>query len=304
MLATHQLGAVIGGIGAVSFALAQPDAPVARRLAALAAIVSGSAVALAWPYFNPVDLMLRPGNSTWEGGPDFYGPPWIPEALLPSALGLLGLRHRAARPLLLALVLYSGAYLVGLAGVQIASRFLMPAVLVLHVGLAAVLLDMVRRTSLRGTVLPRAVPWLATAGIMALAAYFAGNFQAWFEARDRTAPDILGAAERLTHDVPDEEAIAAYGLTAWPVVATGQRVLSVPWPEPGITDLGARQARTEALFDASLAPEARRALAAGLGIRVLVVDRRFIPPDALAALAEGAAAVSQDGMLHRFDLSP
>ena len=68
------------------------------------------------------------------------------------------------------------------------------------------------------------------------------------------APDVYIAAERLTSDIPDDEQVAAFGLTAWPVVAAGQRVLSVPWPEPGITDLAERQEMTDALFDTALSP--------------------------------------------------
>jgi hypothetical protein len=86
------------------------------------------------------------------------------------------------------------------------------------------------------------------------------------------------------------------------VVAAGQRVLSVPWPEPGIADLAERQAMTEALFDTALSPAARRAMAEELGIRVLITDRRYVSPDLLEALAEMAISASQDGTLHRFDV--
>jgi hypothetical protein len=304
MFATHQLGAVIGGIGAVCFALVQPDVPVRRRIAVLAVMGGGTLAASAWPYFNPLMLVLSPGNSSWEGGPDFYGRPWIPEAFLPSILGVLWMRQRQARPLAAVLVLYGVAYLLGLTGVQIASRFLMPVVLVLHIGLAALVLQVLQRTAWRGAVLPRAAPWLATAGLAVIAMHFAASFQAWFEARDRTAPGVHASAERMTRDVPDDEPVAAFGLTAWPVVATGQRVLSIPWPEPGIADLADRQAATAALFAPGLSAEARRALAANLGVRVLMVDRRFLPPEVLAELAAGAVAVSLDGTLDRFDLWP
>ncbi|MCU0906752.1 MAG: hypothetical protein MUF73_04740 [Rhodobacteraceae bacterium] len=302
MLATHQLGAVIGCIGAVSFALAQPDAPVARRVAALAAIGLGLALALAWPYVDPLELMLRPGNSAWEGGPDFYAPPWMPQILVPAVLGVLALRQRSARPLALALGLYGAAYLTGLTGAQVASRFLMPVVLVLHVGLAWVILDAMPRFAARWPVLRRWAPALAVVGVAALVAQAATGFQAAFDAQYRAAPDVYAAAERLVQDVPDTEPVAALGLTAWPVVAAGQRVLSVPWPEPGIADLAARQAMTAALFDATQSPEARAALAGRLGIRVLLVDRRRVPPDLIAALTAEARATVQDGPFYRFDL--
>jgi hypothetical protein len=302
MLATHQLGAVIGFIGAFSFAAAQPGAPVMRRLGALAAGSIGLAVALAWPYFNPVQLMLQGSDSAWVGGPDFYSPPWMPQILLPAAIGLLWLRHRKARPLALALGLYLGLYLLGLFGVQIAARFLMPVVLVLHVALAGLLLEAMTWVRLQRPVLRQSAPWLATAGVVTLAAIETIQFQARFEFHYAAAPDIYVAAERMTSDIPDNEEIAAFGLTAWPVVAAGQRVLSVPWPEPGIADLAERQAMTEALFDTALSPAARRAMAEELGIRVLITDRRYVSPDLLEALAEMAISASQDGTLHRFDV--
>ena len=57
------------------------------------------------------------------------------------------------------------------------------------------------------------------------------------------------SALALTRDIPDMQPVAVYDVAAWPVVATGQRALSEPWPEPGIPDLAIRQAATEQLFD-------------------------------------------------------
>jgi hypothetical protein len=302
MLATHQLGAVIGFIGAFSFAAAEPGAPLRRRLIVLAAIAIGCTLALAWPYFNPIDLMLRPGNSEWEADTDFYGARWMPHILVPAGLGLLWLWQRDARPLLLALVLYTGLYLLGLFGVQIASRFLMPLVLILHIGLAGLVLAAMSRFSLHDGVLRRAAPWLAAAAVMTFAAWRTVNYQTLYLAVYLSAPDIYATAEELTRDVPDGEEIAAYGIAAWPVVGAGQRVLSVPWPEPGIADLAERQEMTRALFDPDLSPEARRALADRLGIRVLIADERFVSPEQLEAVAAAAASTAGSGTLHRFDL--
>lgn len=302
MLATHQLGAVIGCIGAFSFAVAQPGAPHMRRLAVLAAIAAGCALAFLWPYYNPLELMLRPGNSTWEDGPDFYSPPWAPNILVPSGLGLLWLRHREARPLALALVLYGGLYLLGLFGIQIASRFLMPVVLVLHIAMAGLVLEAMSRFTLRGPLIRRAVPWLAVAVAVTVSLSATRIYQLVFDARYAEAPDLYAAAVELTRDLPDGEEVAALGITAWSVVGTGQRVLSVPWPEPGISDLAERQEKTRSLFDPALSPEARRALADDLGIRVLIVDERLILPADLEAVAAAAVASSSASTLHRFDL--
>lgn len=302
MLATHQLGAVIGFIGAASFAAAQPGARPTRRLSALAAIIMGGAAALVWPYYNPAAFVLRAGYSTWEGGLDFYSSPWMPGILLPAGLGLLWMRHREARPLALALILFSAAFLLGLFGVQIASRFLMPVLLILHVGLAGLMLEAMSLLNYRGPAV-RMAPWLAAAGVITFAAVRTAEYQSLFKAEYLAAPGIYSAAERLTRDVPDDEQIAAVGLTAWPVVATGQRVLSVPWPEPAIANLRERQEMTDALFDPALSSQARRDLAAELGIRVLIADRRYLPPGLLLALEEASVSTSQDGMLHRFNLS-
>lgn len=73
MFATHQLGAVIGLLGAASFAVYWPGSDLGSRLRLLSALIFGVLLSLFWYHFSPLELVLRPGNSVWDDGPDFYG---------------------------------------------------------------------------------------------------------------------------------------------------------------------------------------------------------------------------------------
>jgi hypothetical protein len=66
--------------------------------------------------------------------------------------------------------------------------------------------------------------------------------------------------------------------------------------------LAQRQEATAALFDVALTPEERRAMAADLGVRTLIADRRLMPSGLLAALSKSAASTSEGSTLYRFDL--
>lgn len=300
MFTTHQLGAVIALIGAGSFALFQPGAGLGRRLLLAASLLAGVILSVAWPYYSPVGLILTPGNSSWEGGFPFYRPLLLAVILIPAAAGLFGLGGARARPLLAALLAYGLLYLYGLTGPQVAGRFLMPAALVLQVGLAALLLRLVASR-------PRRLPPVVTVAAVALLvpAWVATSVSIFGTRADPPPPDGLTyheAAHRLTADIPDTEEVAARGILAWPVVGTGQRVLSVPWPEPGIPDLAERQAATEALFDPALDREARIARARAAGVRTLLASAYRPDDPAIVALRDQAAAVTEAGPYLRFDL--
>jgi hypothetical protein len=115
------------------------------------------------------------------------------------------------------------------------------------------------------------------------------------------------AALALTRDIPDGEPVAAYDVSAWPIVATGQRVVSVPWPEPMIDGLAARQAAAERLFDPALTRDQRLALARIWGAKILIMDkkgplRRKMPKGMLQTLEAQSVRHSQAGQFIRFDL--
>ncbi len=299
--ATHQLGAVIGFIGVGSFVLLWPGANLAARVAVSTAVVLGLLLSFFWPYHNPLTLVLQPGHSEWAGGPRFYSWVFLTIPFVPAILGVLGLRGPKARPLLLALLIYVCIFLIGLTGIKIAGRFMMPILLVLHIGLALFTLQIFadpRLSEQRRKAL--AVGLCAIALLAFVSAVW--RFQEKFDAIAQRAPDTFGSAQRLTEDVPDLETVAAFDMSAWQIVATGQRVLSVPWPEPGIHDLADRQAATRALFDMSLSAEERRALAQSLGVRTLFVEGRSVGQDTLDQLAAQAVSTMSDGILWRFDL--
>jgi hypothetical protein len=303
MFSTHQLGAVLGFIGAGSFALLWPEGGLRQRAAIIIALFLGIGAALFWPYYNPLLMMLQPGSSRWNGGQDFYSLGFLTWPFVPAVLGVLGLRDAKSRPLVLALVLYTLVYLVGFSGLLIAGRFLSGSLLVLHIGLAAIILKLFQDRAANGLPLRNTV---ILGGITAvfLFGFAVCEFQVRHLNNRAIAPDIYGNALALTVDIPDTKPVAAYSSTAWPIVATGQRVLSVPWPEPGITDLARRQDQTNDLFDSTLSSDDRRTLARQVGVTVLIVDRRFLSEARLAQLASDAIIVTDEGMMRRFDLRP
>jgi hypothetical protein len=297
MFTTHQVGAVIGFIGAGSFALCWPHGTIAVRLRVLSALVLAVSLSTFWPYFNAVEIVLRPGNATWEGGPAFYSPVYLTAALIPSIFGLAGLRAPAGRALVLMAGVFLCIYLVGLTGFQLAGRFLMPLVLVLQVGLALYIVTNIgsdrRRLVLIGMI---AATNLATLVMVA-------------NLLDITAPatepgevTFYEAAGILSADIADDQPVAALLTSAWPVVATGQKVLSVPWPEPMIVDLAARQAVTKALFAADLVADDRIALARNHHVRSLIAWQERLSDAQLAVLQAQAVATISVGPLIRFDL--
>ncbi|HEX6376273.1 MAG TPA: hypothetical protein VFZ91_11200 [Allosphingosinicella sp.] len=310
MFATHQLGAGIGFLAAGCFILLWPEGSLRARAAIAAAIAGGLLLAAAWPYHSPFEAIARTGNPSWSGGIDFYGPTEMFGAFVPALAGLWGLRHprfaRAAPPVLAAFAAFAGIFALGGFGLLIATRFVMPAVLMLHIGLGALLL-----------VLARDWPTLCRPAQLALFALAAALLQifALFAYTTLTAERLVArkmgsaydAALALTRDIPDSRPVAAYDVAAWPIVATGQRVVSVPWPEPMIDGLAARQAAAERLFDPALNRGQRLRLARAWGATTLVLDRkgplrRPMPEGLLEALEAQSVRRAESGRFLRFDL--
>lgn len=310
MFATHQLGAGIGFLAASCFILCWPQGSLKARAGAAAAIGAGLLVSAAWPYHGPFEAIARTGNATWTGGIDYYRPFSLASAFVPSLIGLAGLRHRRfARDsvaVLAAFALFAALFWLGAFGMPIATRFIMPAVLMLHIGLGALILALARDW-------PRLkhgaqLGWftLAAASLAIFAFFSIGSLSA-----ERALADKLGSAHEaalaLTRDIPDSEPIAAFDVSAWPVVATGQRVVSVPWPEPMIEGLADRQAATERLFDPALSRDERLRLAARWGAKSLLLNRsgplrRPMPEGLIERLDAQSVRRSEAGPFIRFDL--
>lgn len=171
-------------------------------------------------------------------------------------------------------------------------------VLVLQTGLALLILDAIQRDRVR--LLPLGA--LAIASIVGHGLFFV-RFDIAAPEAGRAGESFYLSAKQLTDDIPDDEQVAAHPKTVWPVIATGQRALSIPWPEPLIDDLAMRQAATAALFSADLSAADRIALARRHGVRSLIVPPADLHPDALAALQDQAVSSQASGTLNRFDLS-
>jgi hypothetical protein len=310
MMATHQLGAGIGLIVAAWFILLWPSGSVTARAAAAGAMAIGLLLSTLWPYHNPFEAIARAGNPTWEGGVDFYSPLLIWIATVPAAAGLLGLLHPAFRkrglPILAAFLTFAGLFLLGLWDIPIATRFMMPMTLMLHIGLALLLIRAVERWRL----MPKAAQLCSfAAAFTSIMLLSAGTFVYLAQEREeyRQEGSAYAAMRMLAHDIADQEPVAAHDVAAWPLAGTGQRVLSVPWPEPMIADLADRQRAVAQMFDPSLAPQERHLIARRWAVRTLIIDERGglrqpHAPSLIPALAAQSVSQRQAGPYIRFDL--
>lgn len=310
MFATHQLGAGIGFLAAGSFILLWPGAGLTTRAAAAAAVAAGILLSTAWPYHSPFEAIARTGVPTWTGGVNFYHPLLLGVAFVPSLIGLWGLRHsrfaRTGLPVLAAFSLFAALFALGWFGLLIATRFVMPAVLMLHIGLGALFLALADdwRTLSR----PARLCLFASAFLCVVLLGTMTRAQLAVEQRiaDKEGSSY-DAALVLTRDIPDKEPVAAYDVATWPIVATGQRVVSVPWPEPMIDELAERQATAERLFDPALDRDERLRLARRWGARILIMDRkgplrRKMPEGLLERLRAQSVRSREYGRFIRFDL--
>ena len=310
MFATHQLGAGIGFMAAGCFILLWPGETLKARAASAAAVAAGILLSMAWPYHNPFEAVARTGIPSWTGGVNFYHPLMLVVAFVPSLIGLWGLRHRRfarpALPVLAAFVLFAGIFVLGWFGLLIATRFVMPAVLMLHIGLGALFLTLV--DDWRGLSRPTQLGLFTFASLCVGLCTTMMTAQLMVEQkRYADEGDAYRDAQLLLRDIPDSVPVAAYDVAAWPIVASGQRVVSVPWPEPMIDGLAERQAAAERLFDPALTRDQRLALARRWGAKSLVMNsngplRRPMPKDMLKRLEEQSVRWYRSGPFVRFDL--
>ena len=299
MFTTHQLGAVIGIVGAGCFALFWPADNHKTRMFVILALLAGVALSTLWPYHNPVALVLQPGNSNWAGGPNFYSPIIVLTTLSPAIIGVLGLKRKRERPLLLLLLAFVCLYLVGVTGAKVAGRFVMPITLVLHVGLVIYVLELAKHPMMHSD---RTRNLTIVGAVYVLFVFFVTVMNAHAFEEQGYEKGAYQAAIELTRDIPDEQPVATWHVTAWPVVASGTKVLSIPWPEPAISDLAERQATTLSLFQYSLSKEELIALARQAGVRTLIVDERSVLPPIIPRLTNLAAHTRSVPPLWRFDL--
>jgi hypothetical protein len=288
MTANHPLSAGIAFVGSACLGLLEPGTPQARlRLAAMGA--AGLALAAGWPWFNPYRVLLTAGAPDWGPSIDFYSAGVLFMTLWPAAIGLLGLKRSTAAML----AIYGVAFLLGLTGSSVAHRFLMPAVLTLHIGLAALMLRF-WPTRWRKVLITAAAASVAVQ-LAAGTQYVRYATQGW-----RADGDLLRHARALGLD----GVVAGDGLAAWPVVASGTKVIATPLPEPLIADQARRQRDNDALFDPATTLAARRAILARYGVRTLVVDTDYLRPGELAALNALARPAASSGPLARWEVEP
>ncbi|HWT12182.1 MAG TPA: hypothetical protein VN231_05475, partial [Allosphingosinicella sp.] len=274
------------------------------------AIAAGLLLATAWPHHSPFEAIARTGNPSWTGGLEFYSAKLLFMAGVPALIGLWGLCHprfaRDSRPVLLAFVGFAAIFAAGAYGPMIATRFVMPAVLMLHVGMGALFIVLGEKWRSMRKASQLGLFGFAVACFNIHVAATVAHLN-WEAGVSRETGDAHAAAQALTADIPDAEPVAAYDVAAWPVVATGQRAVSVPWPEPMIADLAERQAAAERLFNPKLSREERLGLARQWGVRRLIIDRRgpirrLMPDGLLKVLDEQAASRRESGTFIRFDL--
>lgn len=311
MFSTHQLGAGLGFIVGTFLISFWPNGTMKRRATLLIAMGVGIAAATFWIYYNPVEAVIRAGNPTWSGGVEWYTPKYLLGILIPSALGIFGLMRPyvpgTGRPLLLALPVLVCGFASGAFGFLTGTRFAPTAALLLQIGLAAMLVRFLENPEKHGDRFKLALAGTAF-GTLLFQAIALGLILYPIEYRDEQRfGSVLAAGIVLTDDIPDTREVAAFDVAAWPLVATGQKVLSVPWPEPFISDLSERQRKIDRLFDIRISRAQRVALAKQYGVQTLILDWRFGAMHRwrrwqLKTLALQSIAVRRSGPMFRFDL--
>lgn len=312
MFSTHQLGAGLGFIVAACLIVGWPSSDHLNRLLVISAIAVGILASTLWPYFNPLEAVTRAGNPSWQGGVEWYKPVFLLGIFVPSALGVLGLIHPlrkgTGRPFLLALPILVAGFCAGAFGFMTGTRFAPTAALLLQIGLAAILVrwfeDPAQHTErFRITAISVIFATLLFQCITLGAILYPKESRA-----QKRYGDVTIAAANLVRDIPDNEEVAGYDVAAWPLVAQGQKVFAVPWPEPYISDLVDRQRKTALLFRTDLSRVQRRALAQQYGVRTLILDQRSGPTKKgwrhrqLRTLQSQARSTKRAGPLWRFDL--
>jgi hypothetical protein len=288
LMANHPLSAGIAFVGAACLGLLEPGTVQGRvRLAVLGA--AGCILAAAWPYASPYAVMSDGGSPLYTASIDFYSPGVLAMTLWPAAMGVFGLRRSTAAMV----ALYALGFLAGLGGLALAHRFLMPLVLILQVGLAALMLRFWPTRWRR--VMAVAVTVSVAVQLVAGAQYVRYVQGGW-----RTDGDLLRHARALRLG----GVVAADGLAAWPVVANGVKVVATPLPDPLIRNQTRRQRDNADLFDPATPLPARRAILARYGVRTLVTDTDYLRPGERAALASLARPAAVSGPLERWDVTP
>jgi hypothetical protein len=313
MVSVHQLGALLAVIVAVPIALTWPGR-VRVRVAVLAAMVAGVALSTTWIYFNPIEAVILDGNPTWKHGVQFYSLKLLSGIFIPSAVGIIGLARSQyggpGKPLLIAFALSLAAFVSGAFGILIATRFAPLMVMLLQIGIASQLVSILENPAHYSD---RFKQW-AGVGVYAVLLFetvVLGVSMFPEQVRwERQFGNAMTEASVLTADIPDDQQVAAYDAAAYPVAATGQKVLSVPWPEPFISDLSSRQQKVEQLFDWRLSRQQRVALAKKYGVRTLILDDRYGPLDEprewkaqqLRIFLSQSVGTWHSGPMWRFDL--
>lgn len=284
---THPLGTAVALAGCAAIIL---FGPASARVRQAALIGVGLAIAATWPYFNPWRVLLTASQPTWGVGIDFYSFGWLLGSLFPAVLGLPYLLRPHMRPFLLLLLVSTAGFAAGTTEYFIAGhRLLSWMALLLHIGLAGLLLEMFSRRSRMAAVGQAvAVSCLVLQG-------------AWTYSRLQNEGDgnLLAAARPLARDL--DGGVAAEPAAAFALAATGTRVLATPFSEPLVGDMGARQRASDRLFGTQ-DRSTRLAAARRLGVRYLVVDAISTSPATIDELSNQAVGQVRSGRLIRFQL--
>jgi hypothetical protein len=200
-----------------------------------------------------------------------------------------------------------GGFVAAAFGFMTGTRFAATVVLLLQVGMAAIIVRFAESPQAHTDKFKLALAGAAF-GTLLFQALAMGLFYFPHQSRfENYYGNVYVHALALTSSIPDDEPVAAYDVAAWPISASGQKVLSIPWPEPMIPNLSERQAEIKQLFDPDLTRADRAALARSYGVRTLILDQRyshegFWPYWAIVKLSSQAKSVEHSGPMIRFDL--
>ncbi|MGZ5000747.1 MAG: hypothetical protein ACXV7F_10635 [Methylomonas sp.] len=305
MFVTHQLGGLFALGGAALFLLFEPYGSTRTRMALFLLLAAGLAATWWWPYFNPIELMVRgSGDKQNEGVSDFYNVIQVLLLVGPAWIGLPILWQMARKKTCLALVFgFAGlmsAYVIGgIAGHPVAHRFLSYTVVYLHLPIVWKILSLNENWARgRSELASRYLTWprVRAAGMLLVLVQIAfGSVDFVRVAYEKQTGksfgrypsyNILPELNEATQDVPMDAVMFASSDPSLSVTALKGKVVARPRPQLMIGDGEARRSDNARFFAASTSESDRRSLIRKYGASYILIRKENIPVQVTAQLAQ------------------
>lgn len=250
---THQFSAVILLAGAGSFILFDKAGTLHIKVVYLAALVAGLLLSLAWPYFNPIDVITSTSDPRWQSPrADMNQFGHIVGSALPAFFGIFGMVDPANKRPRWQIALPAAFFLFAFAilyanGSSVAHRLPPAFTLYLQLALVWLLLAFFKRYGSD----QRKMAW--TIGLAIAFLLMEMVSAATPRIRELQRREVLGrmvgAADGMAAFIPSGAISFASKNVVYPLQSTGRRVVSIPRPEPTAPGLPERQDATDLFFN-------------------------------------------------------